>query len=124
MGAPADLRSHGEFPDAVPPLGAGRGSALAAFGAEVQKSNDGIGGVEPQCLLHRRIVGGMPVFHMALKPRANAASIMACAAAPAESVCSMTGIFTVLSQCAATTTISRARAPPRTTTKRHGRRRP
>src|SRR6516164_1747155 len=93
---------------------------------------------------------------MALKPRANAASIMACAAAPAESVCSMTGIFTVLSPCAATTTISgarnalsrsrcrpsspicgcvrrkcaastapsRSRAAPRTTTNRHGRRRP
>src|SRR6516162_5631649 len=46
---------------------------------------------------------------MALKPRANAASIMACAAAPAESVCSMTGIFTFGSQWAATTTMSGAR---------------
>src|SRR5207302_457425 len=31
---------------------------------------------------------GPPVFHMALKPRANAASIMACAAAPAGRVSS------------------------------------
>src|SRR5207244_693794 len=51
-----------------------------------------------------------PVRHIALKPSATAASIMACAAAPAASVCSITGIFTAGLHSAPTTTINGARS--------------
>jgi len=43
--AGASGSSGGELADAVPPLGTNRRSAFAAFGAKVQKSDDGIGGL-------------------------------------------------------------------------------